>query len=137
MNIIERIQHILSWIKNLFQSIPAELREYAAIALQVTSKIKAVIDSGVVVTIIELTPTDLDDNIREKLSQCLTILTQWLEVETLEQAIEAMKLMPKKLQNATLIKLASEITACLDNSELKENQYDIAVQAVYSSQHTA
>lgn len=137
MNIIERIQHILNWVKSLFQSIPAELREYAAIALQVTGKIKAVIDSGVVVTIIELTPTDIDDNIREKLSQCLAILTQWLEVETLEQAIEAMKLMPKKLQNATLIKLASEITACLDNSELKENQYDIAVQAVYSSQHTA
>lgn len=133
MNIIERIKHIVSWIKNLFDGIPAELREYAGIALQVTTKIKQVIDSGVVVTIIELTPTDVDDNIREKLSQCLTILNHWLEVETFEQAIEAMKLMPKKLQNATLIKLASDITACLDDNKDKESNYDLAVQISYSN----
>jgi len=129
MNIFQRIGH---WVKTLFAGLPEDIKHYAAIALQVTSKIKHVIDSGVVVTIIELTPTDLDDNIREKLSQCLGLLNQWLEVETLQQAIETLGKMPKKLQNATLIKLASEITACLDNNTLSEAQYDIATQSVYT-----
>lgn len=137
MNIIERIQHIINWVKNLFDGIPAELKHYASIALQVTGKIKQAIDNPIVVTIVELTPTDIDDEVRDTLSKCLAVLQDWLNAETIDKAIDTLREMPKKVQNAMLIKLASEITACLDSGALPENQYDIAVQAVYSSQHTA
>lgn len=127
------IQDFFSWVRRLIKGIPKQIREYAEIALKVTSKIKQVIDSGIVVTITDLTPTDIDDNIRTKLSECLGILNEWLEVRTLPEAIEALKLMPKKLQNATLIKLASEIASCLDNHDMRESDYDVAVQSVYSN----
>lgn len=119
------------------KGIPKEIREYADVALRVTTKIKQVLDSGIVVTITDITPTDIDNNVREQLSRCIGILNQWLAVQTLQEAIEKLREYDPKLRNAVLIKLASEITACLDNNTLKESDYDVAVQASYSGSKLA
>lgn len=127
----------ISWFKSIIAGIPKEIREYSAIALEVTTKIRHAIDNPITVSVVNLTPTNIDNEVREKLVLCLDVLIQWLEVKTLEDAIETMKLMPKKLQNATLIKMASEIVACLDNHEMQESHYDVAVQNVYTASKVA
>lgn len=122
------LRKVLSWISNLLNDIPEDLKHYATIALKVTTAIKKAADSGIVISITEATAMIEDDAIRAAISTCLGSFNHWLE---------NLIGMTPKMRNAVLIKLASELTACLDNGELKENQYDIAVQAVYSSQHTA
>jgi hypothetical protein len=122
-DILRQIGH---WIQNLLTGLPDDVKHYAGIALQVTTKLRQLVDSRAVITITELTSTIEDDAIRAAVSACLHSLEGWLE-----DIAEA----PVKIQNAILIKIASEVTACLDGHNLKENQYDIAVQAVYSSKH--
>jgi hypothetical protein len=122
------LRRIGSWIKNLMDGMPEDIKEFAGIALQVTTKLKQLVDSGAVVTITELTATIKDDAIRATVSACLEGLNEWLT--SLAHA-------KPKVRNAMLIKLASEITRCLDNSELDEHMYDVAVQNVYSAQKVA
>jgi hypothetical protein len=94
----------------------------------VTTKEKQIIDSGMVITITELTAMIEDDIARATVSACLEGLNEWLT--SLAHA-------KPKVRNAMLIKLASEITACLDNNEMQEHMYDVAVQNVYSAQKVA
>jgi hypothetical protein len=122
------ITKFLNWIKRLLDGIPDDIQKYAAIALKVTTKAKQIIDSGMVITITELTAMIEDDIARATVSACLEGLNEWLT--SLAHA-------KPKVRNAMLIKLASEITACLDNNEMQEHMYDVAVQNVYSAQKVA
>lgn len=118
------LQSIGNWIKGLLDGIPNEIREKAEIALRVTDLIKQYIDSPVADIITAVIPGDLDDEVKEKIRACLIRLEGWLH---------ALHTTDKKQLHAILIKIASEITACLDDNELPENRYDTITQVVYSS----
>jgi hypothetical protein len=115
---------IFNWIKGILDGIPNEIREKAEIALRVTRAIKDNVNNPLVDLITDIIPGDIDDNVKDKIRTCLDKMEDWLEALS--------GLSPKEL-NAILIKIASEITACLDDNELPENRYDTITQVVYSS----
>lgn len=129
MSIFKRI---FSWIRDLFQSIPSELKEKAQIALTITNIVKQAIDSPWVRIAVQLTKTPMDDVRRTQVSNCLHAISAWLGGSTIDDIAHILKGMSSKHRNAVLSKMASDITACLDGNEQKESLYDAVVQNVYT-----
>ena len=132
MSILDKIKQAFNWIRDLFARIPDELKEKAEIALRITNIVKQAIDSPLVVITVQLTKTPIDDEIRSKVSLCLSAISAWLGGSGIDDIPHIIKGMSTKHRNAVLSKMASDITACLDGNEQKESVYDAVVQNTYT-----
>lgn len=128
---------IFSWIKNLFNNIPKDLKQKAVIAKVVVDTIKMAVDHPAVMIVTQLTKTPLDNEIREKVSRILETISKWLGVATVQDIASALRERSAFDRNGTYLKIGSAILAGLDNNSLKENQYDLAMQATVSADKLA
>ena len=105
--------------------IPRELKQHAETALSVTRLLKNVLQSPVADIIVAIIPTDIDDEIRNKIVSALDKFGR-TNIENIPHSAE-------HIQKAILIKIASIILSELDDNNLKESTYDLVVQATYSN----
>lgn len=124
------LQKFLNWFRVLLGNIPKEIKQKAAIALLVTGTIRTIWESKEVDAAISLFPIGISDEDRAKIAYALTMIEATLtNGMTLVDYIHTLNEVQFK---AILIKIASLILAALDDNELKENQYDTAIQVVLS-----
>lgn len=136
----EKLQHLLG-------IIPAKVKEYASQSLAITTSIKNFLSSPVADVITALIPGAWDDKLKETVLKALEEVLPYLTivdtckdqpdvVSMLNCWITEVRKQPVQVQNALLHKLASLLTAKLDNQELKQNQYDYYIQLLYSGNKT-
>ncbi len=129
--------------RNLFKTIPADVKIYASQALDVTTKIKKLLDNPVADIITGIIPGTWDDNLKAAVLRALDeslpyllIVDRCKEHTELPEMISCwvleLKKLPKHTQDALLAKLASLITAYLDKKELRTSHYDLYTQLLYS-----
>lgn len=123
---------IFNWIKRIVNGIPKHIREKAEIALKVTRLISALLNSPAFNLANAILSLNISVQDKEKVQRALDIAARELDADNIEQLIQHMQSLPDKVRNAVLAKIASIITAALDENERKEHVYDLAVQAVYS-----
>lgn len=136
--------HIFSWVKNLFNAIPKEIREYASQSLEVTVNIRNFLNSPVADIITAIIPGTWDDSLKvmavKYLSEAIPYLTIVDECKDATDEESMIKCWVDKLaeyqpevRDALLFKLATLLTAKFDNNEaLKQSFYALAVQAKYT-----
>lgn len=132
MSIKTLLQRIGIWIKDFFQSIPEEIKEKAEIALQVTTKIKELVGHPVVDFVVSVTPTQIDNEAQDAIIKALDFIAHWLGCAEAKEIPNVLAGRHPDERNALLSKMASDIVAKLDKHELRESQYRVAVEAVYS-----
>lgn len=136
----------MSFIKDLFDEIrallgkiPKRIRVLIANSLEVTTAIRAKLDSTAAILITDLIPGDRDNELREGLIHAIDQSMPYLMVvdackdkptteEMIQCWIEQLRTMPKHTQDALLIKLAALLTAIQDKKELRQNLYDTYTQ---------
>lgn len=138
------INRIISWVKNLFNSIPKEIREYASQSLEITRNIKKFLESPVADIITAIIPGTWDDALKTQALKYLTEAIPYLTIvdECDESATpeEMIKCWVDKLgqykpdvRNALLFQLATLLTDRFDSDEkIKQSFYSLAVQANYT-----
>jgi hypothetical protein len=127
----------------VFKVIPADIKIYVSQALQVTTLIKKLLDNPIAVIITEIIPGDWDNKIKEAVIHALDqslpyllIVDRCKEHKDLPLMIACwigeLRTLPKPVQDALLVKLASLIAAYLDKKELRTSHYDLYTQLLYS-----
>lgn len=128
-------------IKLLLKKIDNVLIENLDVAIDVVNTIKKAINSPIALTIIDVTPTNLDNKITALLSKNLQIAAISLGLvktarenpdEFLKQLQDALKELPHPTKEALLFKLAALITKLLDKGRFENHIYDAATQLHYS-----
>ena len=129
-------------LKKALAAFDNYVEAHVDIALSITTAIKNVLQSPVADLITAIIPGDLDGILKLKAIGILTASVDALtivkkcESETdvnkkLQCFIDGIKQLDPKLQDALLIKLASLLTAGLDDNKLAGNLYDLYVQAKF------
>lgn len=126
MSIIDIIR---SLIRLIFKRIPKDVREKAEKAKHVVDVIRNVVNNPALVLITELTRTPIDNKVLE----CLQEITSWLGGESIQEIPIILRGRSEKDRNGTLLKIGSTLLSCMDDGKMKENQYDLAMQAVVSN----
>lgn len=138
----EWMEQAVATIKTIMGIIPKNVKKYATNSLEVTTRLKSVLDNPVVDIITAIVPGNSDDAIvksmRElvgKAIQFLTIVDNCADKEDVNEMLlcwadNVRKLHPT-LQGAALHKLASLLTAYQDNEALRQRLYDLYVQMMY------
>ena len=130
-------------IREFLNSVNKEVFKHAEIALQITTNLKKFLDSNLTNIITAIIPGNTDDVIvahtkiaLEDAINTLLIYDELNKALSLEEKIkliaEYIKSLKPQQKEATLIKLASLITAHLNNGEHKLHVYDSVVQMQYS-----
>jgi hypothetical protein len=129
-------------IRKALKGFDAFIEKYTGVALGITTKIKALINSPVADFVTGTIPGTLDDKILAKTRLALEYAVDSLgviqcmnEAPTLEDKLECLQGylggLKKPARNAMLIKLASRITAELDDNRYPEHLYDMYAQGAY------
>lgn len=146
MFLINWIKKAIAFFKNWAKHIPPHIKDYTEKALQITTRIKRVLDGDGVVAINALIPGDWDDKIVAKLKSSLPkIVEQLMDVKGcgtdlqchLSMLLDFIREQAPKTRNSLLMSLAQLIVATLDDNELKESMYDAYVSVGYTAQKTA
>lgn len=126
------LKDIINWIQLQFKRIPKELREKARQSKIIVDVIIRAINSPGVIILTELTKTELDDQARAMADICLRRVSNWLGGVNVDDIPYILRERSEKERNAILFKIGSEVLSCLHGNTLRENQYDLVSQAVYS-----
>lgn len=124
-------------IRKFIKKLDDTLLQNIDTAISVTEQIKRFINSDTVVLITEITPTDIDNQLREKINQYLPFVLSTLGIlnypnrENINQAIKYLQQLPEAHQKSLLFKIASLLLQRLD-LRYKQNEYDTAIQLRYS-----
>lgn len=138
--------HGFQRIKDLWKKIDEKLLQSVDIALKITTAAKNILSSPVADVITHLIPGDLDDKIKEKAIQALTITIDALQIiedckdaptpeEKIKCYFEHLATLPFGVQHAVLAKIASKMTAEIDGNRFKEHEYDFFSQGTYTIDH--
>lgn len=127
MTILEKLQEFANWLSDLFNNIPAHIKEYAETAIGITKKVEDALNNGTAIIITELIPGEWDDNLR---TEAIAILSFLLEVL---KAIDNISNSENKIAaDAIYAKMSSALIGIQDKKELPENKYDLYMQSIYS-----
>ena len=127
MTILEKLQQFASWLSDLFNKIPAHIKEYAEAAIAITKQVQDGLNSGTAIIITELIPGEWDDNLRTEANSILTFLLEVLKaIDNIGSAEN------KVATDAIYAKMASALIGIQDKKELPENKYDLYMQSIYS-----
>jgi len=80
MSLGKFLAHIWDAIKKLFEGLPEEFKNAIHIGVAVVEKIKEAVDSPVADIITAIIPTDIDDNIKQKLRDALPKILAQLQL---------------------------------------------------------
>jgi len=141
MSIKSIFQHVLAF----FGSVPGYIRKYFSHSLEITTRIRKALASGEAIVITNLIPGDWDEDLRKKMLEALDQVLPYLQVvdtckdkptteEMLVCWIGELSKLPQQLQNATLSKLSSLLTAYQDGDKSKESLYDMWGAVMYNQQ---
>jgi hypothetical protein len=130
-------------VKQVLQRFDSFIDVHAELALKVTSTLKNILSSPVADIVTALIPGDADDVIREQLLTALEYATNALLAAEecgacagLEAQLACLtahvRRCPEDKRDALLQKMASLLTRKLDGSRMKQNLYDLFVQAKYA-----
>lgn len=138
-----------SKVKSILLKIDKILWDKAAIALSITSVLRTLLDSNEVNLQVLLTVAKVDQKLLDKVLKGLEAAMNHLAVtgycklqptldEKLKCFVNEMKRLHPDLQKSLLIKIASIITAHMDEYKQQESIYDALVQGTYTmNKHTA
>ncbi|MFT4062201.1 MAG: hypothetical protein QM642_07580 [Edaphocola sp.] len=121
---------IVEFIKELFDKIPAYIKEYSGAALEITNKLKEYLDGDFADLLVALVPGDWDDALR---AQALLLLESIAKVLGALGTIDIPEAEKVAVQNALLAKAHSGLIALQDGNRLAESKYDLYAQALYSN----
>lgn len=130
-------------IKSLFHNIPDELRDVIKDSLEITRRIKALLESPEADIVTAIIPGYWDDQKRQQAIEILaTIIPQLMRIEDCKgdmkclfvHLLSVLRERAKKDQHATLFALASLFVQAWDNGRYKESQYDFYVQLAYTAE---
>lgn len=131
-------------IKGLLRQFDSYLERNVDTALKVTTALKYFLDSPIAQILTAVIPTDVDEIIRKKVVYGLSIAVDTLNVvdackgtQGMEEKVQCFLSEIRKrepaLQDAILHKVASIITATLDDNKKSQHVYDLLVQATFSA----
>ena len=136
------ISRVFNWVKSLFTQIPKEIRVYASQSLEITTRIRAILDNPIADIVTAIIPGDWDDKAKELALKYLNEVIPYLAivdeckdddpVKVIHCWIEKLGQYKPEVQKALLFQLAALLTAKYDNDELKHSFYALAVQANYA-----
>lgn len=143
-DIVAWVQRAGQNIKKLFNEIPRDIRDKVQIALQVTTRLKSALESPVADLVTALIPGDWDDRLKKEILQylqesliLLSIVKDCAEKDNIGDMVscwlEKLRDLPEDVRHALLIKLASLLVAKLHGNKLRESQYDLYTQLVFSA----
>jgi hypothetical protein len=127
---------ILDWFKSLFSKIErliSKLKPSTEKALELSTQLKAFLDSPTASAITALIPGSWDDLAKQEAQLALSYAIPLLQAENkcsadLECWANEVKSWPAPLQNATLMKYASLLLGYYDKFEHAEHEYDTVIQ---------
>jgi hypothetical protein len=128
--------------KKVIKKITDKLIDNVELCIEVTTKLKSLIDSNVTVTITDLIPGYVDNTIRVLLSNALASALKALgfikEAKDLNDHIltefrNSLSAMPEAVQDAVLQKTASFMSSTMDNNKEIQSFYDSVTQATYTA----
>ncbi|TAN18825.1 MAG: hypothetical protein EPN37_04495 [Chitinophagaceae bacterium] len=130
-------------VKQLIKQFDGYVETHVDIALQVTTKLKAILNSPITGIVTAIIPGNLDNVIRAKLIQglgysidALNIVDECKNQGTIEQKVQCFAAALVKehpdMQDAILQKLAALLARFLGGNTTKQNIYDLFVQAKFS-----
>lgn len=131
-----------SKLRKALQAFDQYVQQHVDTALKITTALKDVLKSPVGDIITAIIPGDIDAVIRIKAIGILSTAVDALGIvknceactdmnKKLQCFIDGIKTVDPALQNALLIKLASLLTAGLDDNKLADSLYDLYVQAKF------
>ncbi len=131
-----------SRIKSVLQQWDEYIDSNAEAALKVTTVIKRILESPVTDILTAVIPGEADDLLRKRLIMALDYAITALQARDncatcedvsskLQCMVEQLKQLPEDKKDALLQKLASLMTYSMDGRRLKQNLYDLYVQAKY------
>lgn len=136
------ITKVFAWVRALFNQIPKEIRIYASQALDITTRIKVILDNPVADIITAIIPGDWDDKAKELALKYINEAIPYLTIvdecqnddpeKMIRCWIEKLGQYKPDVQKALLFQLAMLLTAKFDNDELKHSFYALAVQANFA-----
>ena len=126
------------------KSVPKELKDYSEKSLEITYGLKKFLEGYTGDIITSIIPGTWDDNLRKQMLQYINETLPYLILvneckdkgdvgEMLKCWVDKLQAMPKHTRDAMLIKFAALLTRMQDNGQLKQSQYDYAVQAIYTA----
>lgn len=129
-------------LRKALRSFDEYVESHVNTALTITTCMRNILQSPVTDLVTALIPGTLDDVAKAKTLQVLCASVDVLSVvkkcsgetdakKKIQCFMDELKQYDPKLQNTLLFKLASLVTAGLDDNKLSENLYDLYVQAKY------
>lgn len=130
-----------SKVKTILSKIDDRIINIVGVSLEFTNKIKELLNSPAAITVVSLTPTKIDDVLRMAAINALDIALKYLgwgqtkpslTDATINDFMKWLNEMPPATKDAYLLKIASIMSAEMDERRYKQNTYDTAVQVNYS-----
>lgn len=129
MNLLERLEHIAQSIADLFRKVPADIKQFSANALVITTAAKNALDGDLAKAVVAAIPGEWDNTLRAAAVALLGNLIGLLQ-KAVNDAPDEWK---KRERNTQLAKMHSELIALQDGNELSENRYDLYAALCYSA----
>lgn len=93
------LKDIIEAITGFFKRVPREIREAAEIGIKITKWLQKAVNNKTVVRLVEMTPTDIDDNILEALQRILPYVEEQI-TPTSESLILWLESLPDEARKA-------------------------------------
>ena len=128
-------------LKAIIKEISGIVFKYAGYALTVTHKLKEWVNNPAVIAYCDLTPTDWDNQLRERVNIALEFALKLLQLipenatvtnTVLTGVVSDLSNLSDGDREAKLRSLASAMAKHLDTMKRPDNIYDLAVQTVFS-----
>ena len=144
-NIFKRIaDFFVTLYHTLTQSVPDDVRKYAETSLEITYKLKQILQSPVADVLTAIIPSTIDDNAKKQMITYIDKVLPYLiivddcknkgDVSAMIACwVQHLAKHPAHTRNALLIKFAALLTAMQHGEEYKQSLYDAAVQLEYTA----
>jgi hypothetical protein len=133
----------MSTYRRVFAKVDAAIEKYLPLIQVVANKLKNALDSGIVRTLVDLTPADWDNKLREQFVIILdrsfrefTIVAENLKPDgsiNFPKLLEQIARLTKVDRDNLYFKISALMLKYLHEGKLKQSEYDLFVQGNYTA----
>lgn len=137
-------QKIVLWVKGMLGSLLDHFKGIAVVAVNITDKLKTIVESEVLDIVVDLIPGDVDDKILDKVRAILPIVIAKVSLssniiegsesnsEAIAKLVEHLKSLNPEGRKAFWVLFSAELNIALSDGKLSFSEGVILSQLVYN-----